>query len=300
MTPSLLRPDSTALGAEWKALVEAEHEQTERLREWQEPDYYRPMVEHFVADPRREGDDLLNELRSYGRPDVTWLDVGAGGGRNALPLALTSKHVTAIEPSNAMREALLESAKSAGIDNVDVQELRWPDGSDRVQADYGLMAHVGYDISDINPFVDGLERATRRRCFASMMDRAPSSGFERLWQDVHGEERFLLPAMREFIHLLLARGATPDIRVYARDVRPYEPDEVRQMARRRLWLREGSDKDQQLQRLIDQELEQWHEPAGATPRGLADLVGARANGVSECPTEVLERDAIHQETRDSW
>lgn len=251
MNASLLRPDPEALGTEWRAIVEAEREQTERLREWQESDYYRPMVEHFVADPRRPGDDLLNELRSYCAPDLTWLDVGAGGGRNALPLALASKHVTAIEPSEAMRQAMSEGARSAGIDNLEILPLRWPEGSDNVSADFSLMSHVGYDIANINPFIDGLERATRRRCFASFMNRAPSSGYESLWGDVHGEERILLPAMREFIHLLLARGIMPDVRIYKRDVHQHEPDEIRRSARRRLWLTEGSEKDRKLQRLLD-------------------------------------------------
>lgn len=251
MKSSLLRPDPEALGAEWREIVEGEHAQTERLREWQEPDYYRPMVEHFVADPRREGSDLLNEMRSYCGPDVTWVDVGAGGGRNALPLALASKRVIAVEPSEAMREALSESALQAKVENVEILPFRWPDGSDQVLADYGLMSHVGYDIVDINAFVDGLERATSKRCFASMMDRAPSSGFERLWLEVHGEERISLPAMREFIHLLLARGVAPDVHIYKRDVHQHTPDEIRRSARRRLWLSEDSEKDQKLQRLLD-------------------------------------------------
>ncbi len=256
MTTMLLRPDPDALGAEWRDLVIAEREQTERLREWQESDYYRPVAQHFVEDPRREGDEMLNELRSYCASDVTWLDVGAGGGRNALPLALLSKRVIAIEPSEAMREVLTGVARDNGIENVEVLPLRWPEGSESIQVDYSLMAHVGYDIIEINPFLDALERSTRKRCFASMMAHAPSSGFEALWQEVHGEPRYTLPAMREFLHLLLARGASPDVRIYARDVAPHQPDDIRASARRRLWLNEGSEKDRKLQRLIDEELTQ--------------------------------------------
>ncbi len=207
MTTMLLRPDPDAMGAEWRDLVTAEREQTERLREWHETDYYRPVAQHFVEDPRRAGDEMLNALRSFCAPDVTWLDVGAGGGRNALPLALLSKRVTAIEPSEAMREVLTGVARDNRIENVEVLPLRWPEGSESIQVDYSLMAHVGYDIVEINPFLDALERSTRKRCFASMMAHAPSSGFETLWQEVHGEPRYTLPAMREFLHLLLARGA---------------------------------------------------------------------------------------------
>jgi SAM-dependent methyltransferase len=252
MMTSHLRPDPEQLGAEWKALVEAEYEQTERVREWQEQDYYQSVAQHFVDDPRREGDPLLNRLRSFCSPELSWLDIGAGGGRNALPLALLSSRVTAIDPSVSMREALGQSARQYGIENLDVINARWPDGAERVSADFSLMAHVSYDIREINPFLDALERATRRRCFAMLMSRAPSSGYTQFWPDIHGEERFLLPALPEFIHLLLARGATPDVQLYPRDVEHYEPDQIRQNARRRLWLSEGSAKDQRLQELVNE------------------------------------------------
>ena len=62
------------------------------------------------------------------------------------------------------------------------------------------------------------------------------------------------PALSEFVHLLLARGTTPEIRLYPRDAEHSAPDQIHQNARRRLWLSEGSDKDQQLQKLVDDAL----------------------------------------------
>jgi hypothetical protein len=102
--------------------------------------------------------------------------------------------------------------------------------------------------------VDGMERATRELCIVLMMDRAPSGGFERLWEQVHGEPRLRLPAMRDFAHLLLARGAAPEIRIYPRDKQERATEELRASARRRLWLIEDSEKDQRLQSLLDDEI----------------------------------------------
>jgi hypothetical protein len=137
-----------------------------------------------------------------------------------------------------------------GIDNVEIHHQRWPDGSDTLSADFSLAAHVSYDVRDINGFLDGVERATRERCHVILMDRAPSSAFVRLWEQVHGEPRRQLPGMREFLHVLLARGATPEVRLSWRRMRPMGDDDIRESARRRLWLAEGSEKDQTLQRLL--------------------------------------------------
>lgn len=250
MTLSYLRPDPAVLGEEWLQIVEAEYEQVERLREWHDSDYYQPIARNFVDDPWRSGDEILDALRAFSRPDATWLDIGAGGGRYALPLSLTSRKVIAVDPSSGMRDALREEIDRHGIQNIEQLDLRWPEGSEGIEADFSLAAHVGYDIRDINGFLDGMEHATRERCVMLMMDRAPSGGFEHLWEAVHGEPRLRLPAMRDIVHLLLARGATPEIRNFPRVHGPNTPEELLTSARRRLWLSEGSDKDQHLQQLV--------------------------------------------------
>ena len=96
-----------------------------------------------------------------------------------------------------MRAVLTESAAIHGITNLDLLPLRWPKGSESVHADFSLVAHVGYDIREILPFLEAVEGATAERCFWVLMDRAPSSGFNRLWAKVHGEPRCQLPGMSE-------------------------------------------------------------------------------------------------------
>ena len=254
MSVSLLRPDPAEMGQEWRRIVEEEYEQVESIREWQDEDHYQPIAHHFTADPRRDDDEILNRLKAFSDPETTWLDIGAGGGRNALPLALASKLVIAVDPSGGMRDVLAGQAEQHGIANIDIRDYRWPEGSDDVSADISLNAHVGYDIRDINGFIDGLERATNRLCISLMMDQAPSGGFVRLWEKVHGFKRQQLPAMREFVHLLLARGATPAIELFPRSFRPWQEDDLRESARRRLWLVEGSEKHRRLQQILNEEL----------------------------------------------
>lgn len=250
MTTSCLRPDPVQLGHEWRAIVEAEYEQVERLREWRNEDYYRPIARHFVDDPWRTGDEILDALRAFSRPDATWLDIGAGGGRYALPLSLTSRRVIAVDPSEGMIDALREEIERHGMTNIEQHNFRWPDGSDELTADFSLASHVGYDIRDINGFIDGMEQATSELCVTLMMDRAPSGGYEKLWEPVHGEPRHRLPAMPEFVQILLARGTVPEIRLFPSTGRPHTEEEWLESARRRLWLVEGSDKDRHLQELL--------------------------------------------------
>lgn len=247
---SPLNPDPVELGNAWREQVVAEYEQVERVREWQEADHYAPIAHHFADDPRRTDDDLLNELRAISNPDATWLDIGAGGGRYALPLALSSRKVIAVDPSEGMLGVLRGSMAEHGIENVEIHHGRWLDLAADVEADFSLVAHVGYDIREINAFIDGIERATRERCCVILMDRAPSGGFTRLWEEIHGGYRHQLPSAREFLHLLLARGAMPEVRLSRRRMGPIDDEHIRETARRRLWLTEGSEKDQQLQRLL--------------------------------------------------
>ena len=85
-----------------------------------------------------------------------------------------------------------------------------PDGPNRdFGADVGLIAHVGYDIEEIGPFLDALEAASRRLCVALLMERAPAAAADPFWPPVHGEERVALPALLDAVELLTARGTEP-------------------------------------------------------------------------------------------
>ncbi|MDD1729778.1 MAG: methyltransferase domain-containing protein [Methanospirillum sp.] len=58
-------------------------------------------------------------------PHSRVLDIGAGPGSLAIPLAGIVKEVTAVEPSAAMRECLLANIDEFGITNLNVVAKRW-------------------------------------------------------------------------------------------------------------------------------------------------------------------------------
>jgi SAM-dependent methyltransferase len=57
----------------------------------------------------------------------TALDVGAGSGALAIPLAQRLRSVTALEPAPAMAKALAEEARARGLANITLVEAAWGD-----------------------------------------------------------------------------------------------------------------------------------------------------------------------------
>jgi hypothetical protein len=125
------------------------------------------------------------------------------------------------------------------------------------RGDVGLMAHVGYDIAEIGPFLDALESAAARLCVAVMGESAMATVATLFWERIHGEPRVRLPALPEMLTLLLARGSLPEVRLVDRVPSTFASlDEALSIPRRQLWLRPGSAKDERLQRLVAGTLEE--------------------------------------------
>lgn len=250
------RSDLAALLAErWAELVRANAAQVERIREVEDGhDFYGPVTRTFVADPDRTDDPVLDVLAGLARPDETWLDIGSGAGRYALPLARLVHAVIAVDPSPSMLEALGAGMRRHGISNLRVAAGRWPPdaalravlGPDPV-ADVTLIAHVGYDVEEIGTFLDAMEAAARRGCAAVLMDQSPASVAAPFWPLVHGEARVPLPALPQFLELLAARGAVPEVIRVAGERRSWaDRDELVGFLRRQLWLAPGSPADDRL------------------------------------------------------
>jgi SAM-dependent methyltransferase len=240
----------------WAARVRANREQVEQFRETSPGDFYAPIAGMFRADPRRTDDPALNVLRALVQASDVVLDVGAGGGRLALPLALETREVIALDSSPGMLDVLREGMLEHGIDNVRVVQGRWPGGADDLQADVGLLSQIGYDIEDIGPFLDALEASTRRLCVAILLDRPPPAEADRVWPMIHGVERAALPALPEFLTLLLARGKLFEVQLVERAAQSYPSlDVLRAWLRGQLWTEPDGAKDRQLQRLLAERVE---------------------------------------------
>jgi SAM-dependent methyltransferase len=248
-----LHPAVSDAQAAWRSRVAADREQVERAREVEDPtDFYAPVTSRFRMDPRRTDDSSLHSLLALARSGDVWLDVGAGGGRYALPLALRVREVVAIDPSPSMLAALSDDAAADAIQNVRVIGVRWPMPSPP-SGDVGLMAHVGYDIAEVGPFLDQLEACSRRLCVAVMGESAMTTVATLFWEPIHGEPRVRLPALPELLVLLLARGRLPSVSLVDRAQPTFATlEEALAMARRQLWLHEGSQKDALLRQLVEE------------------------------------------------
>ncbi len=236
------------LEAEWAQRVRDNREQAERFRETQTPDFYAPVSSLFVADPRRTDEPALAVLLATATDEQTWLDIGAGAGRYALPLALVVREVIAVEPSAGMRGALRTGMGEHGISNVRVVAGAWPDSLERLgelpAADVSMIAHVGYDIENIGPFLDAMEAATRGQCVAVLTDRSPASVADPFWPLVHGEDRVPLPALPDLLEILHSRDRDTEVVRVERPPRTFDSvPALTAFLRRQLFISEGGEKD---------------------------------------------------------
>ncbi|HWP62075.1 MAG TPA: NTP transferase domain-containing protein [Candidatus Binatia bacterium] len=241
---------------EWAERVRRNREQVDRFREVPDgPDFYGPVSSLFRSDPRRTDDPVLDALLAVARPTDRWLDIGAGAGRFALPLALRVREVVALDPSPGMLAALREEMAAHGITNVRPIEARWPlDDPARLaelRSDVALIAHLGYDIEAIGPFVTAMEAAAGRLCVAVLMERQPSAVADAFWPPIHGEARVALPALADFLRLLEAMGRAFEVERFPRPPRGFDSlDQLLAFLRRQLWVAEGGEKDRRLVALV--------------------------------------------------
>jgi SAM-dependent methyltransferase len=245
------------LEAAWAERVRANREQVDLVREVPDHDFYAPVSSLFVADPRRTGEEALEALLALTEPGDRWLDIGAGAGRYALPLAIEVAEVIAVEPSASMRNALRTGKAEHGLANIRIVAGVWPEAleglGDPPVADVAFIAHVGYDIEDIGPFVDAMDRAASRLCVAMLTDRSPASVADPFWPIVHGMERVPLPALPELAELLRARGRSTEIQRVERAPRTFDSfDGLATFIRRQLWIAPDGEKEQRFRAALSE------------------------------------------------
>ncbi len=249
----------------WKDKVAAHHEQSTRARNGHgetETDSWRPIGSLFMADPLRTHDQILNRISMGINKGISVIDVGGGAGRYALPLALAAKHVTVVEPSQAMVEILREQAEASGISNLSVVQASWEDAK-LDSRDVVLCSHVVDGTLDVSGFVGKLNDHARQRVIMVESMESPQTIFAPFWERVHGEWRMNLPGIPELMGVLWEMGLHPELEMF--EPTPVQAVPTREAAltllRSVLSIDPESDKDQKLHSAVN-------ELAIETPKGL--------------------------------
>ena len=242
----------------WTEMIRAEHAQSDSMRKDEPPpaDSWANFAQQFRADPRRTDDPLVEYLRRQVTSEQVLLDVGAGGGRMALPLALRVKKVIAVEPSPSMCRVMLEVAEEFDVKNVDVIESGWLDAQ-VPKTDIAICCHVLYTIQDVEPFVRKLEKHAER-ILVVVYQAPPQSQIYPIWERVHGVPRLALPSLPEFQGVLAQLGIEPEIEVvHTERNRGFESIEIaKEQLARRLYVLPDTAEMERLETLLPEVLEE--------------------------------------------
>ncbi len=207
----------------WRQLVEASHwPQSRDEGEWsREGDPWKERARRYADRVRRKWtrpDPIREFVASRVGAEDSVLDVGAGTGSWSMLLAHAARHVTAVEPSPAMRDVLRESLEAEGIGNVEVVGGFWP-GVEVEPHDHVLCAHSMYGSADLPEFVRALEVASRRSCYLLMrvpsVDGVMADAARRVWGQPNDSPNFLVG-----LGVLHQMGIVPNVLV---DPNPWEP-----------------------------------------------------------------------------
>ncbi len=148
------------------------------------------------------------------------LDVGAGTGRFAIPIARRAGRLVAVEPSDDMSVHLRQNVRDAGLTNVELVERGWLEAEAELPpADVVLCAHVLYPHAELERWLRTLDgHALTAVVLALMADWGEPRILLDLWQRFHGESRVLQPTYFDAYAALHELGILANVEIH--DVGP--------------------------------------------------------------------------------
>jgi len=257
---------------EWRRIVTARDQQRDALRRPEDPAperFWEKRAQRFARFSREldPDDPFLRFVQERPQEGDTLLDVGAGTGRFALPLARQVRRVVAVEPSPAMLAELMRAAEAAGISNVTAVEARWED-AEVAPAELVICAHVVYPIRGIGPFVGKLDAHVRRDGFIYMRVGQVDDWVAEAWQHVHGSTRLPHPDFRLLERVLQALHipATLELVSFTNRVTYADAGEAHDDLAERLGVRPGTAEAERLDQYLGDRLVPIPGGVGFPPR----------------------------------
>ncbi|MFW5638139.1 MAG: class I SAM-dependent methyltransferase [Methanoculleus sp.] len=185
------------MAVDYISLWVEQHERANRRKEiwndgrsfWEDPRNIRRFVDRLMAG---EGSRVEGQLAAMQIPvGSTVLDIGAGPGSLAVPLALAGCRVTVVEPSAGMRAAMEEYREAAGAPEIRVIPSRWEDADPgEVGRHDVVVASFSLGLDDIDLSLKKIDSAAKRavHLFWFLTPPAWTRANIVLWPELHGGE----------------------------------------------------------------------------------------------------------------
>ncbi len=145
--------------------------------------------------------------------DITVLDVGSGPGTLSLPLAAKVKHVTAVDYSPGMLQALEEHAAAQNITNITTIEAAWEDSWEKagIPIHHTAIASRSLNVADLAGAIKKLDRFASHRVF--LVDRISPTPFDPDAYEAIGRTFDSGPDYIYTINILYQFGIHPNVEI---------------------------------------------------------------------------------------
>jgi len=171
-----------------------------------DPHYWDARARSFAAATSGRRYGFLELLEPWLAPGRTLIDVGAGAGRYAAPLADRLDWVTAVEPSQGMRDLIPPR------DNMTVIASDW-EQAEPARSDLVICCHVLYGVADAPAFIARLEAAATERVFIQLRFGQLRTPSDPLWELMTGTPRARQPQFGDLWNLLGQLGVRAEVGV---------------------------------------------------------------------------------------
>jgi len=178
----------------------------------------RENAERYDANSRSEYDarirmtlDGLAVTR-----DSRVLDIGAGPGTLAIPLAPRVKEITAVEPGAGMVSILQERAARGGITNITCVQKRWEDidpGRDLNKPYDIVIASLSLTMKDIRAALEKMDTVAKGSVCLYWFADMPfwERMYADLWEPLHGNPYYTGPKADCLFNVLYDMGIYPNV-----------------------------------------------------------------------------------------
>jgi len=250
----------TDWSALWRELVEVKRENQKKSIETPgDSDYWLSQArkyDHRVKNKWAKPDVSRQFVFETLQPNSSIIDIGAGTGAWTQLFSKFMQKVTAVEPSAAMREVLLENIREAKAGNIEIVTAKWPLANLPLH-DYVFCSHAMYECDDFVKFVQKMMDCASKMCF--LLIRAPSldglitEACQQIWNQPHDSPNFTIA-----YNILLQMGISANVRFEESDRQHFiacdSPEDALHEIKERMGLLGTSQHDEYLRDLLKRRL----------------------------------------------